>query len=231
MGQQPPELVEVHQRLRAGGARGAMVFGSLARGVALGSSDLDVLVVVGDDDAPSFRRELYGHRLVETVSKPLPEWHTHLTDQRPRWVWALTDGGEVLFDDGAVRHLIEEATALLRVFVTSDEVRAELATNLWHARAKLQRAESSGDPQIAAYAAGQAVPDALDALLALHNRPCVPGSRRMDVLATVDLDDGDRLLVGELLVGDPFVRVSAAIALNSSLSARLGPPDLERTVW
>jgi hypothetical protein len=53
----------------------------------------------------------------------------------------------------------------------------------------------------------------------------------MDVLATLNLDDGDRRLVDELLVGDPFVRASAAVALNSSLSARLGPPDLERAAW
>ncbi len=70
---------------------------------------------------------------------------------------ALTDGGEVLFDDGALHSLIEEAAALLTRFVTSDEVKAELATNLWHSRAKLERAVSSGDPHIAAYVAGLAV--------------------------------------------------------------------------
>lgn len=143
----------------------------------------------------------------------------------------MTDGGQVLFDDGALHGLIAEATALLRSFVTSDEVKAELATNLWHARAKLQRAASSEDPRIAAYGAGLAVPDVLDSLLALHNRPCVPGSRRLEVLATLEIDDSDRRLVSELLLGDPFSRVRAAVDLNSSLSARLGPPDLERTAW
>ena len=90
---------------------------------------------------------------------------------------------------------------------------------------------SSADPHIAAYVAGLAVPDVLDALLALHNRPCVPGAHRMNVLATLSLDSADRLLLDELLVGQPLVRARAAVALNSSLSARLGPPDLERTVW
>ena len=231
VGQQPQELLEVCERLVLENARGAMIIGSLARGTALEASDLDVLVVAADDDAASFRRELYAHRLVEIVSKSLAAWRTHLTNQRPRWVWSLADGGEVLFDDGALHGLIEEAAAVLTEFVTSDEVKAELATNLWHLRAKLERAVSSGDPQIAAYFAGLAVPDVLDAFLALHNRPCVPGSRRMEVLATLNLDNVDRLLLDELLVGDPLVRARAAVALNSSLSTRLGPPDLERTVW
>ena len=93
-----------------------MIIGSVARGTALEASDLDVVVVAADDDAASFRRELYGHRLVETVSKSLAGWRTHLTNQRPRWVWALTDGGEVLFDDGALHGLIEEAAAFLTQF-------------------------------------------------------------------------------------------------------------------
>lgn len=212
-------------------ARGAMVIGSHALGRALDASDLDVLVVVEDGEDSTFRRELYGQRLVETISKSLPAWRAKLADQRPRWVWALTDGGEVLFDDGAVQGLIEEAAALLDAFVTSDEVKAELATNLWHSRAKLERAVCSGDAQMAAYGAVMAVPDILDALFALHNRPCVPGSRRMDVLTTVKLEDDDRHLVDQLLLDDPVSRASAALALNSSLTARLGPPDLERIVW
>ena len=229
--QQPQELLQARQRLVMEKARGAMIIGSVGRGTALEASDLDVLVVAADDDAASFRRELYGHRLVETVSKSLAGWRTLLTNRRPRWVWALTEGGEVLFDDGALHGLIEEAAALLTHFVSSEEVKAELATNLWHSRAKLERAVSSADPHIAAYAAGLAAPDVLDALFALHNRPCVPGSHRMNVLATLNLADADRLLLDELLIGDPLVRARAAIALNWSLSARLGPPDLERTAW
>jgi hypothetical protein len=89
-------------------------------------------------------------------------------------VWALNDGGDVLFDDGALHGLIEEARTLLNRFVTPDEVKAELATNLWHSRAKLERAVSSKDPQIAAYVAGLAVPDLLDCLFALHNRRAYP---------------------------------------------------------
>lgn len=38
-------------------------------------------------------------------------------------------------------------------------------------------------------------------------------------------------LVNELLLGDPVVRVGAALTLSESLSARLGPPDLERSAW
>ena len=231
MGRKPPELLKVRERLLDENARGAMIIGSVARKTALEASDLDVLVVAADDDPASFRRELHGDQLVETVSKSLAGWQSHLTNQRPRWVWALTDGGEVLFDDGALQGLIEKAEVLLAGFVTSDEVKAELATNLWHSRAKLERAVSSGDPHVAACVAGLAVPDVLDALLALHNRPCVPGSRRMDVLATLSLDSVDRLLLDELLVGDPLGRARAAVALNSSLGARLGPPDLERIVW
>lgn len=228
---QPHEMAELCERLVTDKARGAMVVGSYARGVARAASDLDLLVVAADDGPSSFRRQLCGHRLVETISKSLPTWQAHLAHQRPRWVWAFTDGGEVLFDDGAVHGLIQEATARLDSFVTSDEVKAELATNLWHAQAKLERAVFSEDPQTAACAAAHAVPDVLDALLALHDRPCVPGSRRMDVISTLSLDKDDRGLLDQLLLADPVSRAGAAVALNRSLRARLGPPDLERTVW
>ncbi len=124
-------------------------------------------------------------------------------------------------DDGAVHGLIEEAAAFLTQFVTSDEVKAELATNLWHSRTKLERAVSSDDPHVAAYVGGLAVPDLLDALLALHNRPCVPGSHRMNVLATLNLDSADRLLLDELLVGQPLVRARAAVALRPRSRAPL----------
>ncbi len=230
VGRRPPELLKVRERLLEENARGAMIIGSVAVRQRSRRRILDVLVVAADDDPASFRREVHGDQLVETVSKSLAGWQSHLSNQRPRWVWALTDGGEVLFDDGALQGLIEEAAVLLAGFVTSDEVKAELATNLWHSRTKLERAVSSGDPHVAAYVAGLAVPDVLDALLALHDRPCVPGSRRMDVLATLGLDFADRLLLDELLVGDPLAG-RAAVALNSSLGARLGPPDLERLVW
>lgn len=64
-----------------------------------------------------------------------------------------------------------------------------------------------------------------------HNRPCVPGSRRLEVLSTLSLDDADRRLVDQLLLADPVVRARAAAELNSSLSARLGPPNLTRIDW
>ena len=223
----------VEQRLRSQGNRAAMVIGSVARGTALRQSDLDVLAV--DDEATPersrFERVVHGERLVEVMTKTRAAWLDHIGGRRPRYVYSFLDGGEVLFDDGSLVELQRVAQERLDTFVTHPEVLSELATILWHSSTKLERAAGSQDPRTEAYWASVVLPDVLDAMLALHNRPCVPGSRRMDVLATITLEPEDDQLLGLACVGSPSERLAAVRALASSLARRLGPPDLERIEW
>lgn len=208
-----------------------MVIGSMARGDANDASDVDVLVVTGDAGDSSFRRQLDGDVLIEIVSKPASSWRAHLASTHPRWIWALTDGGDVLFDDGILAALVGEAFQVLRAFRTPADVKAELATNLWHARAKLERALLSGDDATMAYVAGLCVPDILDALLAVHDRPTVPGSRRLEVLRTVQLDTVDSNALATVWRGEPRARLEAVTSMADSVAARLGPTQLERLDW
>ena len=56
--------------------------------------------------------------------------------------------------------------------------------------------------------------------------PC--RARRLEVLASIDLDDEDASLLAVTMTGEPFDRIRAARRLGESLLNRLGDPDLER---
>jgi predicted nucleotidyltransferase len=218
--------------LQAEGALGALVIGSAARGTATESSDVDVLVVDSQGSGRErFERTLYGDVLVEVVARDEPGWRQHLRSVRPRWVYAFLDRGDVLFDDGSVARLCALSAEVYRTFVTPDEVKRELATLLWHGRAKVERAALSNDPMQAAYWAALFLPTLIDALLALGNRPTVPGSRRLEVLESISLCERDRSRLASAMLGAPHDRVRAARELADSLLSRLGDPDLERTDW
>jgi predicted nucleotidyltransferase len=223
----------IGRRLQAEGALGALVIGSVARGTATDSSDFDVLVVEREGSGrAAFERTLYGDVLAEIVSKDEHGWRAHLRSLRPRWVYAFRDGGEVLFDDdGCVARLQVLSETVYREFVTPDEVKQELATLLWHGRAKVERAASSTDPAESAYWAALLLPTLIDALLGLANRPTVPGSRRLEVLDSIALSEDDASLLTVTMLGAPHDRVRAARQLADSLLARLGDPDLKRVDW
>lgn len=172
-----------------------------------------------------------GTRLVEIVSKTDDAWLAHLQSARPRWAYALLDAGPILFDDGSVASLKARSEDVLARYVTPAEVKTELATMLWHSRAKLQRAALSKEPRSESYWAAMLVPTVLDALFALHDRPTVPGSVRVEVLNSLPLNQGDEQLLEVALAGAPFERLDALRSLASSLLERLGPPDLERLEW
>jgi hypothetical protein len=89
----------------------------------------------------------------------------------------------------------------------------------------------SDDPKQAAYWAALLCPLLIDALRALSNRLMVPGSRRLEVLTSIDLNDEDASLLTITMTGEPFDRIHAARRLVESLLERLGDPDLERVEW
>ncbi|MHB1533761.1 MAG: nucleotidyltransferase domain-containing protein [Acidimicrobiales bacterium] len=223
---------EVADRLAAEGAVGVVIIGSVARRTATDDSDLDLLAVVEPGaEVSSLSRKIEHEVLVEVAAKTEADWVQHLQGSRPRWVYALLDGGQVLVDDGTVRRLRSMAERVLATFVTPVEVRAEIATMLWHGRAKAYRALSSGDDGVCGYWAALMLPTVLDGLFALYNQPCVPGSRRLDVLSGIVLDNDDAQLLDEGLIGTPRHRLEAVTALAGRLEHSLGPPDLERVEW
>ncbi len=169
--------------------------------------------------------------LVEVVAKTRSAWLDHIASLRPRYVYSFVDRGEVFFDDGTLIELKRIAQERLHIFVTPPEVLVELATILWHSSTKPQRAALSENPWTQAYWAAAVLPELVDAILALHNKPCVPGSRRMEVLETVPLTAEEDRVLGLACEGSANDRLAAVRALPSSLATRLGAPDLERTSW
>ena len=225
-------IAVVSDQLRHEGARGALIIGSRARHTATEVSDLDLLVVDRDEsERERFERTLYSGVLVETAARDEQHWYEHLHGPRPRWVYAFMDAGDVLFDDGALARLQSLSRGVYEDFVTPTEVRQELASLLWHGRAKTARAAASQDPRQAAYWTALLVPTLLDALLALGNRPTVPGSRRLEVLETISLDPRDETLLTIAMTGEPLGALDAARELADSLLDRVGDPDLERVDW
>jgi predicted nucleotidyltransferase len=225
-------LDEVASRLSAEGTVAAALGGSLGRGDATPTSDLDVLAVLAEGAEDRFRRLLLHGRLVEVVGRTEAGWLAHLDSERPRWIYSLMDRVVVLFDDeGAFQRIQQRAIEVMRSFRVSDEVKGELATLLWHSRSKLARAARSTDVAEQGYWAALVLPTLIDGLLALHDRPTAPGSMRLPILADVDLDPTDRSLIDRVLTANPLERLSAATSLADSLQTRLGPPDLERIDW
>ncbi len=99
------------------------------------------------------------------------------------------------------------------------------------ARAKLERALVSDDTATMAYVAGLCLPDVLDGLLAIHDRPTVPGSRRLEILQKVELDSVNAQALDTVWHGAPRARLEAVRSLADTVAAQLGPPQLERLRW
>lgn len=228
----PTIVTSLAARLRDEGLRAAVLIGSVGRGTATEHSDVDVLVVACDGSPrPPFERTMYGTRLVEIVAMTYEAWLAHLDSARPRWMYAFLDAGAIMFDDGSFASLRARSEDVLTSYETPVEIRAELATMLWHSQAKLERAELSKEPRCAAYWAAVVLPGLLDALVAVHNRPTVPGSHRLAVVSSLDLDPSDERLLEVAFTADPDKRLAATRSLTSSLLERLGPADLQRLKW
>ena len=168
----PPRLTAALDRARVrlladGAARAAMVIGSVARGVASDASDVDLLVVANATATTASAENsttMCSSRSFR--NQPTPGAHACAALVRDGCGRSLT---AALFDDGVLGSLVVEASEMLRTFRTPADVKAELATNLWHARAKLERALHSDDEPTLLTSPGCAFPTSRRA--ARHQRP------------------------------------------------------------
>ena len=207
----------------------ALLSGSIARGDAVPSSDVDlVFVTVPGVDLVGLRREVRDGVLVETVSHSEPEWRERFNRPNPRWIYAFLEAQVVHDDAGAADALIAEAADVRKRYRTPTSVLDELALGFWHGQAKLDRALASDDPCVRGYQASVAVDWIIDALFAAHDTPLPPASRRLDYLASVPLDREVDQNWSVLLTGDVETRLHAAAALIGWLRAILPEPDLTR---
>lgn len=200
-----------------------LLAGSVARNDHCATSDVDLLVV-GSAPRSSLVRTVHGGLLVECIHRTEAEWRDRLARSGTSWAYALLDS-EVLHDElGIGRALKSSSEAAIRDYVAPDALRQELATSLWHSRAKLTRA-AQGSELTRGYWAAICVETVLDALYTIHDVPVPAGSRRLDHLGLLRLDEKESRLVRALLTGSAVERFGALTELVEVLRDSLGPPD------
>jgi predicted nucleotidyltransferase len=203
-----------------------LIVGSLARGEELDISDVDLLTVcTGENrDGPKPRTLRDGY-LVEIWAKTEAAWAERFRSTRPMWIYAFLEA-DVVYDTGPASRLRSAAQRAYDEYRTPEDVRQELAASLSHGQPKLRRAlRASGEH--AGYWASVLLPEILDGLYAVYDRPRPPGSRRLDLLHTLPLSGEERHRVTLSCTGSPEQRLKAIAVLYETLTQRLGPPDLE----
>lgn len=203
--------------------------GSVARGDAVATSDVDLIIVATpSSELVGVRRVFMEDVLVETVAHSVAGWRERFGRPSPRWLYAFLEA-EVLHDSGIAQELIAAAREALTRYRTPQSVLEELAVEFWHGQAKVDRALASADPAVRGYQASLAVDWIIDSLFAVHNAPVPAASRRLDYLAGVDLEpDIERLWIA-LLTGNADARLDAAAKLVCWLRSRLPEPNLTAT--
>jgi hypothetical protein len=205
-----------------------LLAGSVCRGEHVPSSDIDLIVVTTEDSPPdAWPRQLVDGLLVECAAHSEAEWRGRFDRPKTSWVYAFLEA-EILTDSGPAGCLVRAARGVLETYRASAELRALLATNLWHGQAKLDRAQASGTPRELGFWAAVFVEQVLDGLYAVHDVPLPAGSRRLAYLHLVPLTEDEAELVEAMLTGSPADRLAATSDLVARLRRELGPAGHER---
>lgn len=206
-----------------------LITGSIGRGEHVESSDVDLAVVLADDSrgTQAANRTLRDGLLVEWGARTEADWITRFDRPKSSWLYVFLEG-HVLHDTGVAARLAGVARDTLVTYRTSDVLRSELATLLWHGQAKLDRALASDDPEAQGFWASLVVSSVFDGLYAIHDVPLPAGARRHACLHHVPLTTWEHKRLTAFLTDGPRQRIEACRDLVAHLRAKLGPPDLER---
>lgn len=131
---------------------------------------------------------------------------------------------EILTDTGAGARLQTLAAQTRARYVASRELKALLASTLWHGQAKLDRA-STGDLMTQGFWAAICIETIIDGLYTIHDVPLPAGARRLAYLDTVPMTATERRLLDQLLTGSTSERFTATVQLSDHLRRHLGPAD------
>lgn len=204
-----------------------LLSGSIARGDAVASSDVDLLLVTVDGAESGMRREVREGVLVERVAYSEAEWRERFSRPTPRWLYAFLEA-QILHDDsGIARRLISQAADARSSYRTPSGLLHAIAVEFWHGQAKLDRALTSPDPLARGYQASVAVDWIIDALFAVHHTPLPSASRRLHYLAGISLEPEVERNWSVLLTGDVDARLLASASLIAWLRAKLPTPRLD----
>lgn len=212
----------------------ALLQGSVARGDAHPGSDLDLLVVLAGDGAPTFRHALIEGVRVEQHRASVPALTARL-DRRPGLAHGIVEA-HCLFDRaGVVTALRDHAKGALASYVPDPGERARLAYWLRTAAEKVEAAHEGGDWFRAALVATTTAWPLIEALWAVNSSPAPPvGSVPMHLARLPRQPAGCRDTFGRLLLGDAPERAAAFVELARWAAAALdaapedGPDDTPR---
>jgi len=154
---------------RSPGVRGVALTGSWARGDATEGSDVDLLVLCGEN---RFDAAWHGGLLVET-SRFTYEHALEKLGAIPMEAYRWLDA-RVLFDDGGLADLARAAREIYEAYRTPEREKRRLAHWLRSLALKLAAAEGAGDTLKARYLAATNAWVLLEAVWAVNDRPMPP---------------------------------------------------------
>jgi hypothetical protein len=149
---------------------GLLLAGSLARGDAYPTSDVDFYFLLKDGCTRPFQADMWQGILVERSYMDFERARAKI-EQNPMTIYTFLDGPILCDRDGSVRRLAEIAHNRLMTYVVSAEECSSLAHWLTSARVKVVAARDAGDELKAAYVVATTSWELLKRLWAVNQKP------------------------------------------------------------
>lgn len=203
-----------------------LLTGSLARGDALPSSDLDLHVLLRSGTLPSFSSEIRGGVLIERKAADFETLRTRI-DNGPMEVYSYLDGRILHDPEKQLERLCVIARNRFTAYRSAPQERREIAYWLRSASGKIVGAREAGDKLKAGYLTATTSWKILEGLWAANDKPMPPSGAVWAHLH--ELTDDPKPLtcwLHKLFCGDTEERTKAAIVLARRVVALLeAPPE------
>jgi len=221
----PTEVIEEAQA--DGDVTGLLLAGSVARGDAGPSSDLDIYVLLRDGCARAFRSEVRQGLLVEYKSADFARAHSQI-ERSPMEVYAYLTG-RVLRDEGnRLAELTAFAHQTFQSYKTPGEERRGIRYWLQSADIKVRAALEAGEELKAAFIVGTTSWKMLEGVWAVNDRPMPPSGGVKAHLADLTLQPPPEAdWFARLFLGDTSARIETALDLIGWLAPLLGDSDTD----
>ena len=154
---------------RTPGVRGAALTGSWAGGYATGGSDVDLLILCGENRFEVTNQRGVLMEIIYTTYEYAMERLTQTPMETYRWLEA-----KILFDDGGLTELIRAARKAYESYTTPESEKRRLAHWLRSLELKLAAAEQAGDALKMRYLVATNAWILLEAVWAANDRPMPP---------------------------------------------------------